>query len=173
MIALCGMRSNKDWKTEDLNTYLVEGLWKRETDDIYNIIINNIKGTTVGRQCCSIIRLLNHDGIKMFNIFINNVMDTARDGEGRTDQAINIGDDHPYWTIQRNQLGETSRIFINNVVSNAPTVIRIRGTLKDAILTNIVGYGENTGLRKYSSNGLIQYGEAAQIENVKIEAHQF
>jgi len=140
---------------------------------MYNIIVNNIKGTTVGRQCCSIIRILNHDGIKIYNVFINNVMDTAKDREGCTSQAINIGDDTNYWTIQKNQLGETSRIFIDNVITNSPTVVRIRGTLKDSRLTNLVGYGVNINPRQYSSNGLIQYGVNAEIENVKIDAFQY
>jgi hypothetical protein len=86
---------------------------------------------------------------------------------------INIGDDHPYWRSQRNQLGETSRIFIDNVISTAPTVVRIRGTLKDSRLTNIAGYGKNLNPRKYSSNGLIQYGNEAELENVKIDAYQY
>jgi len=182
LIALTGMRDrNLDWKQE--NREVREGTRKlsmqvggsgcRKDDDIYNITIDNIKGTTVGKQCCSLIRLLNHDGVKIYNIFINDVMDTAKDGEGATNQAINIGDDHPYWRTKKNQLGETSRIFINNVISNAPTVVRIRGTLKDSRLTNIVGYGKNINLRVYNSNGLIQYGKEAKIENVQIDASQY
>lgn len=182
MVALTGLRNpDLDWRTEvrERNEgkrkpgMQVGGSGWREDDDIYNITINNVKGTTVGKQCCSIIRLLNHDGVKIYNIFINNVMDTAKDREGYTDQAINIGDDSPYWKKQRNLLGETSRIFINNVLSNAPTVVRIRGTLKDSRLTNIVGYGENINPRKYKFNGLIQYGDEAKLENVVIDAYQF
>ena len=182
LIAMTGMRDiNLDWKEETRQvregrqkpSMQVGGRGWREEDDIYNITINNVKGTTVGRQCCSLIRLLNHDGVKIYNIFINNIMDTAKDGEGATDQAINIGDDHPYWKSARNQLGETSRIFIDNVISTAPTVVRIRGTLKDSRLTKIVGYGKNVNPRKYSSNGLIQYGSEAELENVKIDAYQY
>jgi hypothetical protein len=121
MVALTGLRNpDLDWKKEikERNEgkrkpgMQVGGTGWREDDDIYNITINNVKGTTVGRQCCSIIRLLNHDGVKIYNVFINNVMDTAKDREGHTVQAINIGDDSPYWKKQRNQLGETSRIFL-------------------------------------------------------------
>ena len=182
MIALTGLRDpGIDWKAEvsEINEgkrkpgMQVGGRGWRENDDIYNITINNVKGTTVGRQCCSIIRLLNNDGIKMYNIFINDVMDTAKDGEGFTDQAVNIGDDNPYWKEKRNQLGETSRVFINNVVSNAPTVVRIRGTLKDSRLTGIVGYGVNNNPRTYDSNGLIQIGKEAKLQNVKIDAYQY
>jgi hypothetical protein len=182
MIALTGLRNpDLDWKTEVREreegkrkpSMQVGGSGWRENDDIYNISINNVKGTHVGRQCCSLIRLLNNDGVKIYNVFINDIMDTAPDGKGQTDQAINIGDDHPYWTRERNKLGETSRIFIDNVVSNAPSVIRIRGTLKDSRLTNISQYGTNNNPRRYENNGLIVYGKDVKVENVKIEAFQY
>ncbi len=169
LIALTAYRTDEDWRTEEKTTELkvggymhVGGKGRRDDDDIYNITINNIKGTSVGN--CAIIRLLNHDGIKMFNIFINNVMDTSKEGEKGNSRAIAIGEER-YWNIQMNQLGETSRIFINNVVSRAPSVIQIRGSLKNSVLSNIVGYGEN--------KKVIEYWDMNRVENVKVDTVKY
>ncbi|NMC34283.1 MAG: hypothetical protein GYA36_17780 [Veillonellaceae bacterium] len=153
MIALTGLR-----RSPNLKSYGMEIVGSRITDndDIYNIIINNIQGTTAGGH--HIIRLLNHDGVKIYNIFISNVMDTSKEGDIQNKAAVLIGDG-AYYSISKNQLGETSRIFVNNVLSRSKSVIKIRGTLKDAVIRNIVGYGENTIV--------VDYGNAP-IENVKV-----
>ena len=44
-------------------------------DDIYNISIKNVLGYSVNG--CSLIRILNHDGRKIYNIRIDNVVDTS------------------------------------------------------------------------------------------------
>lgn len=160
MVALTGLRKDEDWRTTAERGMQVGGSGKRENDDIYNITINNIMGTVAGGH--HIVRLLNQDGIKMYNIFISNVMDTSKEGDKRNAAAIKIGD-VGYWSIRKNELGETSRIFIDNVVSRAKSTIKIQGTLKDSSLQNIVGYDGNTQL--------IEYGEAP-VKNVTINANQ-
>ena len=134
-VALTGLR-----RATTLKSYKMEIVGSRitEEDDIYNIIINNVQATTAGGD--QIVRLLNHDGIKMYNIFISNIMDTSKDGEVRNKAAVLIGS-VGYYSISKNQLGETSRIFINNVLSRSKSVINIQGTLKDAIISNVAGYG--------------------------------
>lgn len=52
-----------------------EGLTSVSDGDIHNITIRNIMG--YGVCGCSLIRLLNHDGFKMYNIFIDNVIETS------------------------------------------------------------------------------------------------
>lgn len=167
MIALCGSRSDEILKTSGTKgtatqRMSVRGGGIREKRDIYNILINNIKGTTVGN--CAIIRLLNLDGVKMYNIFINNIMDTSKEGEKGNSKAIVIGDVR-YWTIRKDQPGETSRIFINTVVSHAPVVIQIRGSLSNSIFSNIIGYGE--------TNQVIEYWDKDQIKNVTVDVHKY
>lgn len=130
-------------------------------DDIYNIIINNVKTTVAGGH--HIVRLLNHDGIKLHTIFISNVMDTSREGEPRNHAAVKIGDTR-YSSLSLAQLGDTSRVFVDNAVSRATHVVLIEGTLQDSTLRNIVGYDGNSAL--------IHYGKAP-IRNIKTEAHQF
>jgi len=160
MIALTGLRRDEDWRENVGKGMQIGGRGKRENDDIYNITINDVRGTVAGGH--HIIRLLNQDGIKLYNIFINNVMDTSKEGEKRNAAAVKIGDVR-YWSIRKNELGETSRVFINNVLSRSKSIIKIHGTLKDSSLKNIVGYDGNTHL--------IEYGEAP-IKNVSIEAKQ-
>ncbi len=160
MIALTGLRRDEDWRTTTGRGMQIGGSGKRDNDDIYNITINNVTGTVAGGH--HIVRLLNQDGIKMYNIFINNIVDTSKEGEKRNAAAIKIGDVR-YWSIRKSELGETSRIFIDNVLSRAKSTIKIQGTLKDAVLKNIVAYDGNTHL--------IEYGEAP-IKNVSIEANQ-
>lgn len=132
-----------------------------DADDIYNITIRNIRATVAGGH--HIVRLLNHDGIKIYNVSIDNVMDTSRAGDPRNRAAVKIGDTN-YSSISLAQLGDTSRIFVSNVVSRATHVIMIQGTLQDATFRDIVGYDGNSAL--------IHYGKAP-IKNLKIEAQQF
>jgi polygalacturonase len=167
MIALGGSRSDENQIASKSKGTVTQRMsvgrtGKMKDDNIYNISVSNIKGTTVGN--CAIIRLLNNDGVKMYNIFINNIMDTSKEGERGNSRAIVIGDVR-YWTIRMNQMGETSRIFINNVVSRAPVVIQVRGSLTNSIFNNIVGYGEN--------NQVIEYWDKSQIENVIVDTHKF
>lgn len=137
----------------------IGGTWKRENDDIYNISISDINATSIGN--CFTIRLLNHDGVKMYNININNVTDYEAAGNiigGIATQALTnrrticIGDVR-YWSIRLNQPGETFGIFINNVVSNAPTVTQIRGSLKDSKFPELAALETPTGLLKSGIRG--------------------
>ena len=167
MIALVGSRSDESLATSKDNGTATQRMTVGRTgemtdDDIYNIFICNVKGTTVGN--CAIIRLLNMDGVKMYNILINNILDTSKIGGKGNSNAILIGDVR-YWTIRQSKPGETSRIFINNVVSRANTVVQVRGTLTDSILDNIVGYGDN--------NQVVEYWDESQVKNVKVDAHKF
>lgn len=63
LVALCAMGK------------LGNGIEKPEEGDIYNITIRNIMGH--GISGCSLIRLLNHDGYKIYNIRIDNVIETS------------------------------------------------------------------------------------------------
>ncbi|MFA5330276.1 MAG: hypothetical protein WC384_20960 [Prolixibacteraceae bacterium] len=157
-VALTGVRGEKGMEVGSTE----------EGEDIYNISINNIRAKSVGGH--GIIRLLNQDGIKLFNIFISNVIDTSIDGEvfanakrNRHYAAIRIGDVR-YWTIRPNILGETYNIFIDNVISRSETIVQISGTLKNSVLRNIVGYGGNSQLVTYGT---------APVESVSVDAKQF
>ncbi len=165
VIALTGLRSSSP--ALDRVFMQVGGNGITENDNIYNITVSNIRAKCVGGH--AMVRLLNQDGIKMYNIFVSNVMDTSIDGElfptakrNRHAAAIRIGEES-YWTIRPNVLGETYNIFIDNVVSRAEIIVLINGTLKNSIFRNIVGYGGNSQLVKYGN---------APVESVSIDAKQ-
>ena len=138
----------------------VGGALPTDSDDVYNIIVNNVQAKCAGGH--GIIRLLNQDGIKMYNVFINNVMDTSSDSDRRVQAAIRIGDSN-YASISHNKIGDTYRIFINNVVSRGRYVVFISRSLKDSVIKGVTGYGDSNE-QVVKING--------EIENVDIEAHK-
>ena len=158
-IALTGLRGRKP--TPDRKPMQIGGYEPTENDDIYNVIIRNVKTRVSGGH--HIVRLLNHDGIKLYNIFITNVMDTSTSKQKRAKAGVKIGD-RGYSSMGLNQLGETYNIFIDNLVSRAQNVVLIQGTLKNATLRNIIGHDGNSHL--------VQKG-SMPTENVIIDAHQF
>jgi hypothetical protein len=158
-VALTGLRNdNADPKVPYMH---VGGKHSTANDDIYNIIIRNVKTKVSGGH--HIVRLLNQDGIKLYNVFISNVMDASGPNDVRAKAAVKIGD-MKYWSMSQNQLGDTYNIFVDNVVSRAQSVVKVQGTLKNATLRNIIGYDGN--------GKLVEFGEAPH-ENVIIDEHQF
>lgn len=158
VVALTGLRTAND--TAGI-TMQVGGREPRENDDIYNITIRNIKAKCIGGH--AIVRLLNQDGIKLYNIFVSDVMETSTADEVRPAAAIRIGEEH-YWSSRMNALGETYNIVVDNVFSRAKTMVKIVGTLKSSSFTRIVGYGGNSQL--------IEYGKQP-VEGIRIDATQF
>jgi polygalacturonase len=158
-VALTGLRNdNPDPLKPSMQ---VGGPQSRENDDIYNITIRDIRTRVCGGH--HIVRLLNHDGIKLYNIFISNVMDASGPKDARAKAAIRIGD-VGYSSMAKNKLGETYNIFIDNVLSRAETVVKIQGTLKNATLRNIVGYDVNSQLVETGS---------VPTQNVIVDGHRF
>jgi hypothetical protein len=160
VIALTGLRNYNVGESMQVGGYA-----PTENDDIYNIIINNVQAKCAGGH--HIIRLLNHDGIKMYNVFISNVMDTSLEGEfPRTVRAaVKIGEEARYASVSQNELGDTYRIFITNVISQARNVVWIHRSLKDSVIRCIAGYGGDHSEPTVKVNG--------EIENVVIDSHKF
>lgn len=157
VIALTGLRSTKD--TAHLGMQ-VGGRWPRENDDIYNITIRNIQAKCIGGH--AIVRLLNQDGIKLYNIFVSDVMETSTENEKRPAATIRIGEER-YWSERMAQLGETYNIVVDNVLSRATTIVKIVGTLKNSSFRNIIGYGGNSQL--------VEFGKQP-VEGLRIDALQ-
>ncbi|CAL1517218.1 hypothetical protein [Chitinophaga sp. MM2321] len=157
VIALTGLRTANDTAR---TTMQVGGREPRENDDIYNITIRNIQAKCIGGH--AIVRLLNQDGIKLYNIFVSDVMETSTADEIRPAAAIRIGEER-YWSSRMNVLGETYNIIVNNVLSRAKTTVKIVGTLKNSTFNNITGYGGNSQI--------IEYGNQP-VEGLQINASQ-
>ncbi len=105
-------------------------------DDIYNIIIRNVRGYTAGGH--HIVRLLNASGLKIHDVILDGLIDTSTGRNAKA--AVKIGDANPAWGGVT-PLGDTYHIFISNVMSRAQHTIFIGGSLSESTITNVMKYG--------------------------------
>lgn len=159
-VALTGLRNNKAATNPGVRTMQIGGNAPRPDDDIYNITVRNVRAKVAGGH--HIVRLLNQDGIKLYNIFVRDVVDASGPQEPRVQAAVKIGDTR-YWSLYQSQLGDTYNVFVDTVLSRGRTAVRIQGPLKNAVLRNIVGYDGCTNLVEKS----------APTENLSVDAHAF
>jgi len=159
-VALTGLRNEKATANKGVRSMQVGGNAPGENDDIYNITIRNVRAKVAGGH--HIVRLLNQDGIRLYNIFISDVMDASVAGEPRVQAGVKIGD-RGYWSMKPCGLGDTFNVFVDNVLTRGRTGVRIQGPLKNAVLRNIVGYDGCTNLVE----------RTAPTENVVVDAKQF
>ncbi|WP_157962777.1 glycoside hydrolase family protein [Chitinophaga deserti] len=157
VIALTGLATPNDTARTSMQ---VGGRLPRNNDDIYNIIIRNVQAKCIGGH--ALVRLLNQDGIKMYNITVSGIFDTSTEEDIRPATGIRIGEEH-YWSSRMNVLGETYNIKVDNVHTRAKTAVKVVGTLKDATFTNITSYG---GISQ-----LVEFGRQP-VEGVRIEAQK-
>ena len=137
-----GMQFGGDWSTGD--------------DDIYNITIRNVRAKCLGGH--GIIRLLNQDGIRMYNIIVRDVVDTAAGADPRAQATIRIGDVN-YWSIRRSKMGEMRNILIDGVMARGKVAVWIKGPLSDSAIRNVfVDSGETK-----------RYDISAPTENVILD----
>ena len=102
-------------------------------DDIRHIIIRNIKGYSRGGH--HIVRLLNTPGLRLHDVVLDGLIDTAPK-QVRCKAAVKIGDHNYGGGVAR--LGDTSRIIINNVISQAQHAILVGGSLADSSISNVI-----------------------------------
>ena len=159
-VALTGLRNEKAKTNPGLRTMQVGGNLPCSDDDIYNITIRNVRAKVAGGH--HIVRLLNQDGIKLYNIFISDVLDASGPNDPRVQAGVKIGDVR-YWSMKQCQLGDTFNIFVDNVLTRGKTGVKIQGPLKNAVLRNIVGYDGCTNLVE----------KTAPTENVVTDEKQF
>lgn len=158
-VALTGLRNEKQ-TNPGVRTMQVGGNYPRPDDDIHNITIRNVRAKVAGGN--HLVRLLNHDGIRLYNIFISGVMDASVAGEPRVQAAVKIGD-RGYWSMSPCQLGETYNIFVDTVLTRGKTGVQIQGPLKNSVLRNIAGFDGCTNVVE----------KTAPTENVIIDAKHF
>lgn len=124
-------------------TALPESGWVKETSvegksvDIHDITIRNIMSSTHG---CAIIRLLNSDGAKEYNITMTDIKDTGLTLSG---VGIFIGDTYPFAKISPRKMGEMQNIVIRNFSTCAQKAFLIAEPVQDLVIENVVTYGKN------------------------------
>lgn len=107
-----------------------------KNDDIYNVVIKNVTSYVSGGH--HIVRLLNHDCVKLYNILIDGIVDTSNDINAKA--ALKIGD-AGYSHIRKSTLGETHNITARNIISHAKVGVLLGGTVSDSYFSNIQQYG--------------------------------
>jgi hypothetical protein len=158
-VALTGLRNEKP-ANPGVRTMQVGGNAPRPDDDIHNITIRNVRAKVAGGD--HLVRLLNQDGIRLYNIFISDVMDASVAGEPRVQAGVKIGD-LGYWSMSQCRLGETYNVFVDHVLTRGKTGVQIQGPLKNSVLRNIAGFDGCTNVVQ----------KTAPTENVIIDAQHF
>lgn len=107
--------------------YVVEG----ESSDIHDVKIKNIMASGV----CSIVRLLNDEGNKLYNIDVDGVI-SVPDTRVMPIYTVRIGD--MAYAKEHSKIGDTYNITVRNIVSNTSCGINICKGLKDSLIENVV-----------------------------------
>ena len=124
-------------------------------DAIHHVIIRNICSSTP----CSLVRLLNHYGKLLYNIIIENIMESSErdishergkeneplDKEKeklRVGACVRIGENFYCEAGNRAKLCETYNITVKNVIGRMRTAVRASCALSNAVFENIQIYGE-------------------------------
>jgi len=127
--------------------------------DIHDVVIRNVKSNS---HYCFIVRLLNHDGNKIYNINMDGIHDVSEyESRQAPGAAICIGS-HIYWSQRPARLGETRNITINNVSTRGSTAIKFSNNLSDSYISNVKTYGDNVNL-------IHTYGGKCDLKNVVID----
>ena len=119
--------------------FRVEGL----STDIHGIKIRNIRAAAF----CTIVRLLNQGGIKLYDVTVEDVHDTS-DTTTKMDEglyAVRIGDKHLYST-RHATADETYGIKIRGVHARGRCAIALAGDLCDLEISDINTYGSTKAL---------------------------
>lgn len=101
--------------------------------DIYNIYIHNIMACSI-RYATVAIR--NLDGIKLYNVTVDGVTDISDGVNQKPNTIIRFGQ-KAYARIRPSRVGETSRIFVNNIHVSHGIGIMLNLPLSDSKFSNI------------------------------------
>ncbi|MBQ7039636.1 MAG: V-type ATPase subunit, partial [Clostridia bacterium] len=89
---------------------------------------------------CSLVRFLNEDGAREYNITVDNVKDTVIT---ISSAAILFGETYPFAKKQVRQMGEFENFVIRNVTTNAQRGINLCEPTRNLIIENLTTYGRN------------------------------
>lgn len=137
-------------------------------DAIHHVIIRNISSNTP----CSLVRLLNHRGKLIYNILIENIMETSeRDAAHtrgtensvmdsvrenlRVGAAVRIGENFYFGDGEKAKTDETFNVTVRNVIGRMRTAIRVSNALSNAVFENVQIYGEG-GTAVYFGEGNVK-----------------
>lgn len=121
------------------DTYRCEHL----TQNIYNVSIRDITGFN---NHCALVRLLCHHRNQVYNISIDNIIDTTPDDHSlevqesqRTASCVKIGENDYHRGVPENlcRMGEMRNISVSNVFSSALAAVVLNCSAKNVVMRNI------------------------------------
>lgn len=126
--------------------------------DIHSVVIRSIRGTSVTK---AIVALRNHDGVRLHDILIDGIVDSAAgEPDNRPYAALRVGQNH-YVHTRPSALGETFNINAQNIHSSRNTAVLLCSTLLNSSLRNI--YSSGSAVCAVSTN------TGAQIKNLLVD----
>ena len=129
--------------------------------DIHDVKIRHVASDPF---YCSVVRLLNDNGFKLYNVDIDGVTHLhLTDSVMQTHAAVKIGD--MAYAKKHSELGDTHHISVRNVVSSAKYAVALCKGLSDSVIENIfVAPGGIYGVGA-SENNFAEL-ERCRIENI-------
>ncbi len=138
-------------------------LWvEGKSFDIHDVTVRNVRSSTHG---CSLVRLLNCDGAKEYNIEISNLIDTGNSISG-CGVIVGVGSD-TFACIRNHTMDEFYNITIRNVVTCAQEGLQICEPCRDVLIENVSTFGENLVGMTFSKNF---WAEGMVIRNFTLRA---
>ena len=147
LIALTGFQGTE-------TRHAVEG----KSIDIHSVVVRDIRGSSVTK---AIVALRNQDGVKLYNILIDGIVDSSEANAAYAPYAaLRIGQ-NAYVHSRPSVLGETYNITVRNIHSSRNTAVLLCSTLLDSDFSNIKICG--SGVSAVSTNG------GANLKNIRID----
>lgn len=102
--------------------------------DVHGIVIRNILGASAAQ---ALVALRNHDGSKMYDICVENVMDTQNNNKNNHPYGVLRVGENLYFRERASVMGETYGIYAKNIFSRSDETVCVGATLKDCVFENI------------------------------------
>ena len=115
--------------------------------DIHDVTVKNVTSSTHG---CSLVRLLNCDGAKEYNIDISDIHDTGKSISG-CGVILGVGSD-TFATMRNHTAEEFRNITIRNLTTCAQEGLQICEACKDILIENVSTFGTPLIGMTYSKN---------------------
>ncbi|MBE6691623.1 MAG: hypothetical protein E7590_10185 [Ruminococcaceae bacterium] len=115
---------------------------KGKSVDIHDVTIRNVTSATHGNH---LLRFLNENGAKIYNVTVTDVRDT---GEAISGATILCGTTDPYLMTHPHKMGEFRNITIQNVISRAQRALDLCEPCEDLLIENVAAeQGTEMGIR--------------------------
>lgn len=111
-------------------------LVKGKSIDIHDITVQNVMASTHG---CGIVRLLNAQGARLYNVTLRDIKDTGATISGST---VLIGTTDPHLLQDHpSQMGDFENVLIQNLFTHAQRAVSFSGCCRNLTVENVIAQG--------------------------------